>query len=94
MARHFAYRMQKETGSDVLKQIRKGYEMVMYKPVTTEKLQALKKLYDDAYMKMKNDADKTCEIIGEMNEHDNPETAALVIVANAMLNLDEVITKN
>jgi hypothetical protein len=43
---------------------------------------------------MKNDKDKSCEIIGEMNEHDNPETAALVVVANAMLNLDEVITKN
>jgi hypothetical protein len=57
-------------------------------------LQALKKLYGDAYTKMKIDKDKTCEIIGEMNEHDNPETAALVVVANAMLNLDEVITKN
>jgi len=94
MARHFAYRMQKEAGSDVEKQISKGYEMAMYKPITANKLQALKKLYGDAYTKMKNDKDKTCEIIGEMNEHDNPETAALVVVANAMLNLDEVITKN
>jgi hypothetical protein len=33
-------------------------------------------------------------MIGEDNEHNNPETAALVVVANAMLNLDEVITKN
>ena len=33
-------------------------------------------------------------MIGLMNEHNNPETAALVVVANAMLNLDEVITKN
>jgi hypothetical protein len=94
MARHFAYRMQVEANNDVSKQISKGYEMLMYKKVSAEKLQALKKLYDEAYVKMKNDSDKTCEIIGEANEHDNPETAALVIVANAMLNLDEVITKN
>jgi hypothetical protein len=94
MARHFAYRMQNEAGNDVDKEISKGYEMTMYKTIAPEKLQALKKLYDDAYMKMKNDKEKTCELIGEMNEHNNPETAALVVVANAMLNLDEVITKN
>ncbi len=93
MARHFAYRMQKESGNDVAKQISKGYEIMMYKTITSTKLEALKKLYDDAYSKMKNDKEKTCEIIGEENEHDNPETAALVVVANAMLNLDEVITK-
>jgi hypothetical protein len=94
MARHFAYRMQQEAGNDVAKQISKGYEITMYKPITPTKLEALKKLYDEAYLKMKNDKEKTCEMIGEENEHNNPETAALVVVANAMLNLDEVITKN
>jgi hypothetical protein len=86
--------MQSEAGDDVDKEISKGYELAMYKTIAPEKLQALKKLYDDAYMKMKNDKEKTCELIGEMDEHNNPETAALVVVANAMLNLDEVITKN
>jgi hypothetical protein len=33
-------------------------------------------------------------MIGVNGEHTNPETAALVVVANAILNLDEVITKN
>ena len=36
----------------------------------------------------------TCEITGGMNAQTNAETAALIVVANAMLNLDEVITKN
>ncbi len=36
----------------------------------------------------------TCEMMGVDNEHNNPETAALVVVANAMLNLDELVTKN
>ena len=35
-----------------------------------------------------------CEINGQPDQHNNVETAALVIVANAILNLDEVITKN
>jgi hypothetical protein len=94
MARHFAYRMQQEAGSDISTQIRKGYELVMYKPIQEKKLEALRKLYEQAYSTMKNDALKTCALIGEHDEHDNPATAALVVVANAMLNLDEVITKN
>ena len=94
LARHFAYRMQREAGGEVSQQISKGYEIALHKPITQAKLNALKKLYDEAYSKMKIDKDKTCEIIGEQNEHNNAETAALVVVANAMLNLDELITKN
>ena len=94
MARGFAYRMKREGGTDVKQQISKGYEIAMYKSITTAKLSVLEKLYAEALKTFINNKDKTCEIIGFMNEHNNPETAALVIVANAMLNLDEVITKN
>jgi hypothetical protein len=33
-------------------------------------------------------------MVGMMDRHNNPETAALVVVANTILNLDELITKN
>jgi hypothetical protein len=33
-------------------------------------------------------------MIGVDDENNNPETAAMVVVANAILNLDEVITKS
>jgi hypothetical protein len=33
-------------------------------------------------------------MIGVQDEHNNAETAAMVVVTNAILNLDEVITKN
>jgi hypothetical protein len=33
-------------------------------------------------------------MMGGMSEYTNPETAALSVVANAILNLDEVVTKN
>ncbi|MGZ5134754.1 MAG: DUF1553 domain-containing protein [Flavitalea sp.] len=94
MARAFAYRMKKEAGNDVRQQIGKGYEIAMYKPVSTPKLNVFENLYRNALEKFRKDKDKTCEMIGFMSEHNNPETAALVVVANAMLNLDELITKN
>jgi hypothetical protein len=94
MARKFTYKMQKENPKDIGQQISKGYEWMLYKPISREKLQVMEKLYNEALEKFKHDKDKTCAIVGIMDEHDNPETAALVVVANAMLNLDEVITKN
>jgi mono/diheme cytochrome c family protein len=94
-ARHFAYRMQEEgTGQDVKKQIARGYQLALYRDISPEKLEVFEKLYREAYDNFKNDKEKTCEMIGEMNEHNNPETAALVVVANAMMNMDELITKN
>ena len=93
-SRHFAYRMQQEGGKDTRTQIRKGYELALYREISPAKLQVLEELYDRSYEKLKNDKDKTCEMIGVMDQHNNPETAALVVVANAILNLDELITKN
>jgi len=94
MARHFAYRMQQEGGNVVRQQISKGYELATYKTAPGPTINALEKLYNEGLVKFRNDQDKTCEMIGEMNEHNKPETAALVVVANAILNLDEVVTKN
>ena len=94
MSREFAYRMKQMGGNNVRDWISSGYEVAMYKKIPAPKLIPLEKLYKEALEKFKKDKDKTCEMIGFMNEHNNPETAALVVVANAMLNLDEVITKN
>lgn len=93
-ARSFAYRMQKEGGQSIGGQISAGYRMMMYKMITPARLDAFKNLYGQAYQSLKSEKEKTCDLIGVMDEHNNPETAALVVVANAMLNLDEWITKN
>jgi hypothetical protein len=93
MARYFAYRMQ-EAAKDVKQQIGKGYEMALYKPISADKLAVLLKLYNESLQRFQKDKDKTCEMIGVDDQHNNPETAAMVVVANAILNLDEVITKN
>jgi len=94
-ARHFAFRMQQAAGgADVKQQISKGYELAMLKNITPGRLQALVTLYDTAYGQFKQDTSQTSKMTGSDQQHNNPETAALVVVANAMLNLDELITKN
>ena len=93
-SRLFAFRMQKEGGPDVKKQIAKGYEIALLKSISPQKLTVLVNLYEAALKKFEADKNSTCEMIGVDNEHNNPQTAALVVVANAMLNLDEFVTKN
>lgn len=94
--RHLAYLMQHEAADikNIKELIAKGYEVMLYKPITPAKSKKLEELYRQAFASLKGDKIKTCEIIGVNDSHNNPETAALVVVANALLNLDEVITKN
>jgi len=96
MARHFAYRMKSEKPASIEQQITKGYEMMLYKPIPAPKLKVFVDLYNKAMVELKKEGEEAvCEMIGENNEeHNNPSTAALVVVANAMLNLDEIVMKN
>ena len=94
IARQFAYRMQREKGNDVAEQIKQGYSAATYHAIDAKSLSSLLKLYNIAYQQFKEDKSKICDMNGGMNEHANAETAALIVVANAMLNLDEVVTKN
>lgn len=93
-ARHFAYRMQQEAGKDVTQQIKAGFKIATYHEIDTKSLNTLLKLYNTAYDQFKNDTDKTCEMMGGMSDHTNAATAALTVVANAILNLDAVVTKS
>jgi hypothetical protein len=93
MARHFAYRMQELGGKETTAQIQKGYQAMMYKNISPPKLNTLIELYNKSIVTFKKDKEAACEMIGIDDEHNNPETAALVVVANAMLNLDEWMNK-
>jgi len=93
-ARQFACLMQDMGGKDVSMQISKGYEQQFYKPIDAQKLTILMNLYKRSLEKFGSDPEKTRGMTGALKNHDNPETASLIVVANAMLNLDEWITKN
>jgi hypothetical protein len=94
LARGFAYKIKAIDKTDYTKQIEKGYELMFYKPITEKRKQVLTELYAQSLTKFKTDKEATCEMIGEMSKYNNPETAALVVVANAMMNLDEWVNKN
>jgi hypothetical protein len=94
MARHFAHRMQAVSRINVQQQIQGGYMWATYHAVDEKSLKALLKLYDRAFSQFKNDPGKTCEMNGGTGSDAKPEKAALIVVANAILNLDEVLTKN
>jgi hypothetical protein len=94
MARHFARRMQTRAGSDVQRQIKEGYQWATNHTIDEKSLKALLNLYNTAFSQFNLDADKTRKMMGGTNVENKAETAALTVVANAMLNLDEVLTKN
>jgi hypothetical protein len=95
-SRNLAYRMLNGGAAAKSPQeiINKGYQLTMLKPIPRLKMEVLKNLYETSYRHYKTDADETCEIIGMAYKDNNPATAAWIIVAGALLNLDEVITKN
>ena len=94
MARLFALRMKKEAGDDVEQQISKGYELMLYKSLPKAKLNVFVKLYNESVAEYKVDGEKTRKLSGDSTNSASASTAAMVVVANAMMNLDEVVTKN
>lgn len=95
MAGHFSRRMVKEGGNNVQSQIARGYEMMLYKKITPQKLQVFMNLYKHALSEYKKDDSSAVAFTQIEKVHTkSAEEAALKLVANAMLNIDEVITKN
>lgn len=93
-ARHFAYRMQREGGNRLDAQIEKGYELMMYRPITAARLHVFESLFINAYERFCVEPANMRQMAGDERAGQTPATAALVVVANAMMNLDEFITKN
>lgn len=77
-------------GDDLDQQIREGYYQAMKKNISKEKLLTLSKLYAETLPHYKNNTEEASKVTGS---HD-PELASLTIVASALINLDEFITKS
>ncbi|MFY0653936.1 MAG: DUF1553 domain-containing protein [Cyclobacteriaceae bacterium] len=73
--------VEKEMGID--EQIQLGYEMILFKEIDERKLQLLKDLYQESYQYYEKQNESGLE----------PKLAAMTLVANAMMNLDEFIVK-
>ncbi len=94
MARHFAKKMQQSNPKSTASQISNGYKMMLYKAIPTDRLKIFENLYQISLKEFKRDAKSTAAFMGDKKQPAKAEDAALVMVANAMLNLDEIVTKN
>ncbi len=89
-ADRFAMRMLEEGGNTPEEQISHGYQLMMCMPITEEKLNILINLYKSVM----NDSIMKTVALSETDKNETAHLAAMKIVANAMLNLDEFIMKN
>jgi hypothetical protein len=91
-AHRLALNMQQKS-KEVQQQIAIGYEQAIGQPITSEKLAVLEKLYHQALTEYQRSNQK---LVSYHKQHDQqlPQTKALALVASAILNLDEFVTKN
>ena len=72
-------------------QIKAGYKRLLMHDITQNKLDILYGLYNDALKDYELDKDAAIKFTADKNNA--PQLAAMTMVASAMLNLDEVLTK-
>ena len=91
-AQHFAQRIKNLVPQNMSKQISKGYELAFNKSISAEQQKVFEKLYNKAFAKYSQDSLKAEQITGDKKA--DPAAAALLMVATALLNTDEFLTKN
>lgn len=92
---HFARAMKNQYPNDHQKAIAYGYEKALYIPIPPAKLEALQELYkyaEEGFSANREDMDDF--LIFSEDTEKSPSMAALMVVANAILNLDEFLTKS
>lgn len=93
-ARHLAINMQKIGGADQQACIRAGYKAAMYKDIVPGKLNVLAKLYTQSLEKFRKDPEATAAFLQQEQQPGMEQLAALTVVANAIMNLDEFLSKS
>ena len=92
-ARTLASRLEKENTS-AREKIKLGYVKILGRVIAEQKLDILENLYREAVQQYQVEKSAAAKILGGSTEQAQPETAALIIVVNAMMNLDEFVTKS
>ena len=94
MARAMAVKLNKEKNGTATDKIAQGYYSMFYKTIPVEKLKVLDGLYNKAFTQYKANSSAAAEMMGNKQKETLPEDAAMTVVANAMMNLDEWVNKN
>ena len=92
-AKSFALRLQATT-TNVSEQIKTGYELAIGQPIQQKKLAILETLYSTTLADFKKDKAAAQQLVSKMNNTEKAAaTAAMMVVTNAILNLDEYMMK-
>lgn len=81
-------------GTDMVAAIRRTYALAAGRPADGARQLALFDLYCTSLRRFRQAPEKSRETTGRTDRNNSPEMAALVVVANAVLNLDDVLVKN
>jgi hypothetical protein len=93
-AQHFALRIKEEAPAPNAESfIQTGYQLATGLSIPEQKLTALQSLYEEALNSFAAGPEQIPAFLNKMEEQ-NAELAALTVVANAILNLDELITRS
>lgn len=79
--------------SDPTQAIAYGYQKLMLVPISDQKLEALTDLYEQTLVEFKADSVATKQFFMMEDLEATPELASMAVVANALMNLDEFLTK-
>lgn len=91
----FAKQIMQQQKGTVKEKISKGYHLATGIPINEKKSKVLEDLYANTLQQLKNDKQRVSKMIADSTVNkQKTELAALSVVTNAILNLDEVITKN
>ncbi|MBI1390341.1 MAG: DUF1553 domain-containing protein [bacterium] len=93
-ARALARRMADEAGDDPAVRIEHGFELCLIRPPREAELNRLREFYQAMLKQYQGDSSAAAKVLAlSDNETASPELAALTMVANVMLNLDETLNK-
>jgi hypothetical protein len=84
-----------DKNTDIRQRISKAYELATGQPITAQKVIVLDDLYTQSLKKLGNDEERIKKMMSDsIYKKEDRQLAAMSMVTNAILNLDEVITKN
>ncbi|WP_027077657.1 PSD1 and planctomycete cytochrome C domain-containing protein [Maribacter antarcticus] len=78
--------------NDIEKSIINSYEQATFKKITSNRLEALTELYENSITEFTKNKEAS-QLFLDFEEQPTAELAALTMVANAIMNLDEFLTK-
>ena len=93
MSRHLAHLLDSLEPASPERQIATGYRRIMFKAIAPNKQAIMMRLYQESLDRFRRSPNDAGKILGVPGTGD-PDKAAMVVVCNALLNLDEVVTKN